>query len=88
MNPRQIEMARHALGLTDGRARSYRNFYRVNFDTADFRLWADLVKHDLAFSDGAVENRLCSFALTRKGAGAVLQPGESLDPEDFPQGAA
>jgi hypothetical protein len=87
MTPAQKTLARHALGLDrPGRAQSYRNRYFAFPDSPNGKQWARMV------ADGDAEvvhddSRASSirFALTRQGAEAALDPGESLDPEDFPR---
>ena len=85
MTTRQIELARHALGLPNDRRRSYRNrFYlkRTLAEDSSYMEWSGLVAAGLAeMSPG--ENLDC-FYLTRAGAEMALLSGESLDPEDFP----
>lgn len=78
MTAAQVELARHALGLTMGRKRSYRNHFCARAGHSDYADWramseAGWARHGAPF-----------FWLTRAGAHAVLRPGESLDPEDFP----
>jgi hypothetical protein len=82
MSPKQKEMARHALGLPNDNKRSYRNRYVVSRDNAD---WKAL----LASGHAKIETLgfvapTALFYLTRKGAEAALEPGETLDAEDFP----
>jgi hypothetical protein len=86
---RQRELARHALGLTDGRTRSYRNAFVCGKSHPDFADWKRMVRKGLASgrSGKAMFGGDDVFWLTRKGAQAALGPGESLDPEDFPPGA-
>lgn len=86
MTPHQIELARHALGLTGDRRMSYRNHYVVGPGNADHDAWMALVAAGDARQRGG--SQLTGgddlFWLTRQGATAALQPGEQLDPEDFP----
>ena len=77
MTPEQIKMARHALGLEDGRKVSYRNRYFAGGPPTE-AAWNDLVAKGLA------ERTSLCFHLTEVGAKAVLLAGERLDPEDFP----
>jgi carotenoid cleavage dioxygenase-like enzyme len=72
-------MARHALGLTEGRRKSYRNRYVAGIGTDAEERWDDLVRRGLAQRDGGC------FRLTEEGARAALNNGEKLDPEDFPE---
>lgn len=89
---REIELARHALGLPNARNRSYRNRYIASPEHAE---WRNLVAAGLAEQhsgkevvNGVVRNIYAGgadlFVLTRAGAEMALQPGESLDTEDFP----
>ncbi len=90
MTPAQRELARHALGLNSRNRRSYRNHFVAGKGHIDYAEWLALTAQgDAARIDGG---RLAFggddlFRLTRKGAEAALEPGESLDPEDFPEGA-
>lgn len=82
MTPSQREMARHALGLTDGRKISYRNRYVASLCSLREMAWDDLVRAGMAERgrDGASS---VGFCLTEAGARLALEPGETLDPEDF-----
>lgn len=71
-------MARHALGLGDGRKVSYRNRYFAAPGSSKEAAWGDLVGHGFA-----ERSNLC-FHLTTAGAKMVLLLGERLDAEDFP----
>lgn len=83
MTPRQIEMARHALGLENNRRHSYRNRYVTSPSTPDHADWIALAEAGHATRTiGA--GLFDVFHLTQQGAEAVLRSGESLDPEDFP----
>jgi hypothetical protein len=83
MTPRQRELARHALGLTDGRKKSYRNRYMVALHSLHEMIWDDLVHAGMA-ERGRDGVSSVGFYLTEVGARAALDPGEMLDPEDFP----
>lgn len=82
----QRELARHALGLTNGRTQSFRNRFVAGVGHPDH---AERIK---MASKGAAGRRLGVmmfggddlFWLTRRGAEAALDPGETLDVEDFP----
>jgi hypothetical protein len=84
MTPEQRKMARHALGLVDDRKRSYRNRYVVGLGTTQEDEWNKLCRTGLAERayDGIA---VVGFCLTDQGAREALDPGEILDPEDFPQ---
>jgi hypothetical protein len=80
----QIEMSRHALGLTEGRTTSYRNHYAAGLGTTQEAAWDDLARQGYALrgDDGIA---IVGFCLTFAGASAVLNDGETLDREDFPE---
>lgn len=86
MTPEQRKLARHALGLDnpDAKGRSYRNCY---YASAGHPAWHDLHEMvgagwaNLEDKDGG---RTTLFWLTLPGAVLALNPGEMLDPEDFP----
>lgn len=84
LTPRERELARHALGL-DRRRQSYRNHYIVG-ECEDHTIWLGMVERGLARqrrrSSATFGDSDC-FYLTRAGALAALEPGETLDPEDF-----
>ena len=85
MNARKRELARHALGLPNSTARSYRNRYLAAYvPGGPYDLWDELVAAGLAEA-GPFEKSGKSrwFSLTRAGAEAALDPGETLCPEDF-----
>ncbi len=87
MTPDQIELARHALGLGNGRKVSYRNHYVVGAGCPDYDNWQAMV------AAGEARHRSGSplsggddvFWLTEVGARAALKRREKIDPEDFPQ---
>lgn len=87
MTPRQIELARHALGLDGRRVESYRNHFVAGKDHDDFGEWIAMCAAGLARR--RVNSRMAGgddvFWLTIDGATAALKPGEKLDPEDFPE---
>jgi hypothetical protein len=86
MTPEQKKLARHALGLTNGRNVSYRNHFVTGEGARDFDAWQGLVAQGLAKRHGpkALYGGDYCFVLTTQGAMAALDAGESLDPEDFP----
>lgn len=87
MTPEQRKLARHTLGLDnpDAKGRSYRNrFYASRGHAA----WGDL--HDMVGEswmnlEDTPNSRETLFTMTRRGAKLALDPGETLDPEDFPE---
>jgi hypothetical protein len=86
MTPEQIELARHALGLTNGRKVSFRNHYVAGEGGLEYVAWCDLVSRGLA--RGRKGSQMTGgdpvFWLTRAGAEKALKRGERLDEEDFP----
>ena len=85
MTKRQIELARHALGLPNERNRSYRNLFCAMpslLEGGKYMEWSGLVASGLATMQPG--GTLDFFYLARAGAEMALLPGESLDPEDFP----
>jgi hypothetical protein len=84
MTPSQIKMARSALGLVDGRGKSYRNRYYASTGSSIEAEWDDLCQRGLA-ERGEKQKRLVCFFLTLAGATEVLNEGDKLDPEDFPE---
>ncbi len=76
MTARQIELARHALGL--GLKKSYRNRFYASPLHPDFDDWFYLA------ATGDARRFGDHFKLTTAGATKALLPGESLGPEDFP----
>lgn len=86
MTDRQLELARHALGLRNGKKVSYRNFFCAGREHQDWPDWyamwiAGFAHHRIHVPHFGGDD---IFHLTRKGAEAALLPGESLDREDFP----
>lgn len=82
ISPEARDLARHALGLPNRRKRSYRNHFVSSTDPH----WERLVATGLATVRRSVEaaGGMHTYRLTRAGAEAALDPGERLDPEDFP----
>lgn len=85
MTPKQIELARHALGLPNKRNMSYRNHYVVG-SGEDYTEWMDMVdakaaRHRTGTPLSGGED---VFWLTEIGARAALKRREKLDPKDFP----
>lgn len=87
MTRRQRELARRALGLPNSKGRSYRNYYLAAYEPGVFDEWQQMV--DAGHADGIPDygGNYWWFWLTRAGADAALEPGESLCPEDFPRSA-
>ena len=86
LSPRQIDLARHALGLPNERRRSYRNRFCCGPGHADYEDWRAMVAAGAARQFPLNAHRGDSlFALTEPGARAALCDGETLDAEDFPR---
>jgi hypothetical protein len=84
MTPTQRLMARHALGLPNEQSRSYRNYYVAHLGAETERAWDDMVANGLAHR-GQRPSEMARFCLSFKGAQAAINPGETLDREDFPE---
>jgi len=84
MTPKQIELARHALGLNYRSKCSYRNYFVTSPGSYDYQEWLDLVKKGLANKKKYPFSNDDIFFLTLKGAKEALSFGESLRAEDFP----
>lgn len=80
MTTAQRALARHALGLPNENMRSYRNRYVASEGSSGMRAWIELVANGLA-----IEVVYKFFSLTKAGAQLALEPGETLDLEDFPE---
>lgn len=89
MNAVAQSLARHALGLCQGRTTSYRNYFTAGEHHSDYAEWmrmvgaGDAVRIDKRHLFGGD----WLFKLTPKGATAALRSGERLDPHDFPKEA-
>lgn len=84
MTPEQKQKARHALGLPNDRRRSYRNRFFVSVGSPDDALWKALSDADDADYVTVNRGKDRQYWLTRQGALKALEPGETLDAEDFP----
>jgi len=86
MTPRQIELARHALGLRPGRLVSFRNNFVAAPGGPDYPEWEAMVADGFATKrrTKALPSGWMLFHLTRAGAERALLPGDVLDPEDWP----
>lgn len=85
MTPTQIDLARAALGLRDGRKTSCKNRFFCFGGAPDHAEWSEMVTNGEAMLRPAEgSSGLDAFVLTRIGAERALAPGELLDPEDFP----
>jgi hypothetical protein len=87
LTPRQVDLARHALGLNGARACSYRNHFVAGRGHEDHPDWMAMVQSGAAQRYDGQHVPFGGddlFKLTRTGAVAALRTGEALDPEDFP----
>jgi hypothetical protein len=86
LSARQVDLARHALGLPNERRRSYRNRFCCGPGHADYEEWRAMVIAGAARQFPlTARGRDSLFALTETGARITLRPGEALDDEDFPR---
>jgi hypothetical protein len=86
MTPKQIDLARNALGLPNHNRRSYRNSFVVGIDCVDYDAWYDMAMRGLAIRyDGAKLpfGGMDLFKLTLLGASQALVGREALDTDDF-----
>lgn len=86
MTKRQIDLARHALGLPNKDRRSYRNAFVAGLNHDDYDDWYAMVRNGYAVKrDGAALpfGGDDVFHMTRAGAEAVLVARETLDLQDF-----
>ena len=85
MTARQRELARHALGLPNERARSYRNGFSAGDGHSDYADWLAMVEGGFAVRRAKPKDFGGSdvFHLTLHGAKRAIKTGETLDPEDF-----
>jgi len=88
MTPKQIELARHALGFQEGKKLkvSYRNRFVTDADSDDGKEWMQMVRAGHAARVTGIESLggMDFFYLKRSGALSVLKKGETLCREDFP----
>ena len=80
LSPEQRRLARHALGLRDGQRKSYRNHFAAPEGSKSHGDWVEMVTVGIARGAGHPD----CFKLTRAGADAALDAGETLCGEDFP----
>lgn len=85
MTPRQIELARHALGLRDTNSVAYRNYFSAEPGHVDYPDWESMVadgfavKRQYKLIPGSV------FHMTLNGARLALRDGEGLRNANYPQ---
>lgn len=92
MNPiqltaRQLELARHALGLPNRKRKTFRNRFIIGPGTPDHDEWLTMVAIGAAkrFAAPGSSSGYDHFCMTMPGARAALDSGESLCIEDFPR---
>lgn len=85
MTPKQIELARHALGLPNKSRTSYRNRFVTTATSLDYDDWLAMVASGDALRVPSPKyfGSMDYFYLTPAGAHAALLPREKLDEEDF-----
>jgi len=83
MTPRQIALARHALGLTASCLVSHRNVFVAGPGHPDYAPWMNMVAWGWAIRRESQHLPAGDvlFRLTRAGAEKALLPGDKLDPE-------
>jgi hypothetical protein len=83
MTPRQIELARHALGLRPSCLVSHRNRFLAGPGHPDYADWQAMVAAGQAkrLESEYLPPGDVLFHLTRAGAELALLPGDKLDPE-------
>ncbi|ORE90698.1 hypothetical protein ATO13_22301 [Stappia sp. 22II-S9-Z10] len=90
MTPAQERLARHALGLPNSTGRSTRNADDVtmrggvSWGLAALRYDEWVRMREAGLAEIIPSAKRTTFSLTRSGALAALEPGETLNPEDFP----
>jgi hypothetical protein len=87
MTPKQIELARHALGLPSRSKASYRNHFCCSQGHSDFDDWREMTEAGYATyrKGNAITGGDDLFRLTLAGASLALRRGECLDMADFPK---
>ena len=86
MTKRQIELARHALGLPNANCQSYRNRFVAKFGHDDYNDWYAMSLLGYAVRYGGTKLPYGGddmFELTAEGAKSALAGRETLDAEDF-----
>jgi hypothetical protein len=86
LDTRQIELARHALGLPNRRNVTYRNHFVAGPGHTDYDDWERMVEsgHARKIKGSQITGGDPCFELTRAGANAALTRRERLDREDWP----
>lgn len=89
MTARQLQMARHALGLPNSKRTTYRNRYCLGRGDEGYADWEDLVSRNLAIKQtGTFWGGDDMFYLTLEGARAALHRGEHISREEMKELAA
>ena len=90
LSDQQRELARHALGLPNGKRTSYRNHFVTGEGSPDYEPWIVMCAADLATrrKGSPLTGGDDLFCLTTAGAELALDVDEKLDPEDFPDADA
>ncbi len=86
LTPRQIELARHALGL-DHKLDAYRNSFVANPKGADHKVWTEMVAAGDAYVDTTRRDQFSGcdvFWMSKSGAEKALRPGETLGDQRYP----
>lgn len=84
MTPYQIDLARHALGLSRSKI-SYRNYFVTGEYAQDYKDWMGMVEAGNAkMNKSPLSPKDVCFWLTPEGAKKALKRGEKLCAEDFP----
>lgn len=85
MNPKQVKLARAALGFRNqfSPAKSYRNYAVPSLASDDYDEWRRMEAEGWALC--TTRNGVELFRLTAEGAKLALMTGERLDVEDFPE---
>jgi hypothetical protein len=86
LSPDQRDLARHALGLSGRHRQSWRNHFITGPGSPDYDRWREMEAMGAATRRAGTELTAGDdlFRLTRAGATAALDAGETLDPKTFP----
>mgnify|MGYP000403506147 CR=1 FL=1 len=66
MTPKQKELARHALGLSNDRNQSYRNRFRASFASGDLDHWEVMSDNGYAIQSETIYKKLSLSGLPTK----------------------
>ena len=86
MTPKQIDLARHALGLPNKGNQSFRNRFCAGPGHRDYAEWERMVRSGVAtvYPKGGALGGQDTFSITAYGAMEALRGAETLSSEDFP----